>query len=368
MKYHLFIGIIAGLLLALAACDTEKQGSDSSSAASENAEAVVSNPTGLSIFASSSYESRKVIKIVHQERITLLEDTKKADEINGVKGTWFKVKHKNIEGYAFSGFFEIISGSPARPKTDSPEPAPENDNPLLRALKGNVFVRNNNAQDCELIPMGGYGFIVFQADGTLYEYAGTEGGNVFLSRGRYEVKEKQVIIFPEKEIINSFDRSQPFSTKPLYYELQTCKKQQVLENSKNREFATMYLEKGKNAYQDAIRTVERSQHAAKYFPESLQPEQAQNYLPPDGRYRSQEGGVEETIRLRELGDTYEVYYKSPKYRQEVKLNVYNAETGYRECEVSFPNEANVRYKMRFQGKAATCTYPNGKVQVFRKID
>jgi hypothetical protein len=91
-----------------------------------------------------------------------------------------------------------------------------------------------------------------------------------------------------------------------------------------------------------------------------------NSLP--GTYISNEEGIQEMIYLEmDAERNWEVYYKSPKTKDRIKLNLKNVNKAQQSCEASFPNASKVFYKFAFSddGKL-TSTNTAGEVQNFAK--
>lgn len=354
MKFLIFPSLLLTLLF-LQNCSTDKE--------EELIEAVVSDPTGLSIFDETSYQSRKIIKIAYQEKITLLEDTQKSDEVNGVKGSWFKIKYKNMEGFAFSGFFEISGGGVNASNRVDSLPQRKESKPLIEKIRGKSFIYNNNSVDCEIAPSGGLGFIIFNENGMYDNYYGNEFGHEYLKVGNYEIKDNLVILFLGRDVVNNFS-SVESSNKPLRYEAGICKERLVLENINSKGFQGMLLEE-KDRSKYFVETVRSIKQKANRSPPSNDEREEIEYAITENTYVSNDEGIEEKLYVNENRGGYKIRYKSPEYKKAIYLNVYNSNTSNGTCEVSFPKAPRVRYAMRFKGYSATCTYPNGKVQYFK---
>jgi hypothetical protein len=68
---------------------------------------VVSATSGLNIREKPSTEAAIVGTMPHGSIFELAAIINKLEEINGIQGYWYKIKWGNIEGYSFSGHFDI---------------------------------------------------------------------------------------------------------------------------------------------------------------------------------------------------------------------------------------------------------------------
>ncbi len=368
LYYFILLCLFSGMLVA---CN------DNSTGEGENTlTAVVNDPTGLSVFDETSYNSRKIIKIAYQEQIILLEDTKKSDEVVGVKGTWFKIRYKNIEGFAFSGFFEVKEGE-------------SNVNSASKDIfRGTMY---SGGTSCNGLTYSEYGSLIVFKDNNQVQYFQFDMGYGKLSKGVYELKEDKIILKLRHQSVltESYDPdvtqkpSPPQISQKVIDEIQIYNKSNCeskfalrregdeltyIDFSGDAETRSYLL----NSYEMIERHINIVSTASSNSSKRISPppkENSSSYQPEysnlSGVYVSYEEGIEERIYLEvDSRQHFNIFYKSPKYQNKIRLNVRNVNLQTQSCEVSFPNEPKTYYKMHFDINSATCTYPSGYVQQF----
>lgn len=337
-------------------------------------EASVSDPTGLSVFDTTSYQSRRIIKLAYREKLTLLEDTQKPDEVSGVKGSWFKVRYKNIEGYAFSGFFEVNAEANTSTNnynnTDGLSRGPQ-ENPLLEKIKGRIFsggVGSGVLSPCEGILYTAAGEDVVFSDNNAVKVYVFNHGMCALYYGTYTINGNNFIVnLTEASEIRAPFGPETGETKIIprhatneqliyKFDFNECPNQTSFTGGFSPNEKLVFVEPSLEL-RDKIRNwMVRHEYEIN---------NANTYQSTKGKYISYEEGGEEKIVLSTVGSRYAIRYYSDKYKQGIDLNIYNTNISRGTCDVSFPSAPNVRYKMAFYGSGgATCTYPNGRVQKF----